>query len=1180
MIYCFKGSKEPPFDIKSIKSYSEIPGVTKEEIAAVEELKSARQSFKLQNDSLAGFTAKFCELLSTLFDTHFAQEIHNWDFSLKGIIAAESIDYEEFFSLAYTPVSLIAANPEFEPIVSVVSKYIAAGGIDILYELYKESNDEFAKYKFRKSLNNEETAYIANLSANNAKVRIALENDYYPVCFYDKKQKKFQGIAPDILAEVTKLAGIEFEVATDKNTLWTEILDMLRTNEVALVSELLYSKEREAHFIWTNVPYFSSHYALLSRADYPNLKISQVARTAVGLVKGAVHEEAFDKWFPQHPNIKRYNTYYEAFDALEKGEIDLFMTSDSKLLFQMNFREKSGYKANIIFSAPIEQSFFGLNKNQETLRSIISKAQNFVNTEQIAKHWASRIYDYSKKQAYERSVYLSVSAVVLLLLLIIISILFAKNIRTKNLYEEATKMAHKASKTKSNFLAKMSHEIRTPVNAIMGITEIELNKERNSTEAKEALGKIYKSSYMLLGIINDILDISKVETDKFELMPEKYETASLINDIVNLNQLRIDNKPIKFELKVSEKLPCYLLGDDLRVKQIINNLLSNAFKYTKKGYVKLEVYYDVPYLVVKVSDTGLGMTKEHIANLFDEYSRFNMAANRTIEGTGLGMSITKKLVEMMHGKIDVKSELGTGTAFVVHLAQKSLGTDTLGKELAKSLQNFNFSDKKQMEKIKIKRDFMPAGRVLIVDDLDTNLFVTQGLLQPYGLKIEIANSGFEALEKIKNNEYNIVFMDHMMPEMDGVETAKRIREFDEPQKRNLPIVALTANAVSGTKEMFLANGFNDFLSKPIDVLKLDAILKKWIPKEEKAPKIEALDIKKNIPMTDGMRHFFVLNPHSFPVPGSIEKVLAEIENCFSQSDAEEHKVYISRYPRDAVAIVHNYIQSVSPKETVRIYAIGGDGILFDCLNGMIGFPNAELTNVPYGRANDFVRAFGENAKQEFLCIDKLLNAPSHFIDIINCGSNYAINQVGIGMEGQATIDACVFFQRYRSKIIKPFVRNIYTFFALRSLLNKEVMEQRYQVLVDGEDLSGNYFNIKVANGPCSGGSMVCSPYSKPNDGLLNVTFGKSAKFLKQLKSIGDFTKGHFEKHDIYFQKTFRKMELKSDLPIRVQLDGEAFYTDEFKFEIVPQSVRFFAPEGLDFADYSHRVYKNVLAQKK
>ncbi|MCL2101526.1 MAG: ATP-binding protein, partial [Fibromonadales bacterium] len=413
---------------------------------------------------------------------------------------------------------------------------------------------------------------------------------------------------------------------------------------------------------------------------------------------------------------------------------------------------------------------------------------------------------------------------------------------------ESRQAAEEANVAKSKFLATISHEIRTPLNAILGISEIKLEQKDIPPEIRNMFQKIYNSGYTLLGIINDILDLSKIGTGKFEITPIQYNTASLINDTIQLNIMRIGGKPIDFVLHVSENLPSVLFGDELRIKQVLNNLLSNAIKYTDKGKVTLEASsqteQDAVRLIFTVRDTGQGMTAEQVAKLFDDYSQFNKESNRTKEGTGLGMSITKNLVEMMDGKIAVESEPGTGSVFIVHLMQKSTGSSVLGKELVEELQSLRFLS--EPGKAHFIREHMPHGKVLIVDDLEANLFVAQGLLQPYGLEIEIANSGFEALEKIKSNEYNIVFMDHMMPEMDGVETAKRIRELNEPRYKNLPIVALTANAVAGTEEMFLANGFNDFLSKPIDVLKLDAILKKWIPKEEKALAIEGIDTRKGI----------------------------------------------------------------------------------------------------------------------------------------------------------------------------------------------------------------------------------------------------------------------------------------------------------------------------------------------
>jgi signal transduction histidine kinase/CheY-like chemotaxis protein len=390
--------------------------------------------------------------------------------------------------------------------------------------------------------------------------------------------------------------------------------------------------------------------------------------------------------------------------------------------------------------------------------------------------------------------------------------------------------ANNANDAKSKFLATMSHEIRTPMNAIIGISEIEIHRNDSSEETRNALVRIYNSGYMLLGIINDILDLSKIETGKFEIVPVKYDTVSLINDTVQLNMMRIGNKPIEFVLKISEDMPAELFGDELRIKQVLNNLLSNAFKYTKKGQVTLEMYMEGQFLVAKVSDTGLGMTKDQVARLFDEYSRFNMEANRTVEGTGLGMNITKNLVEMMQGSIEVESEPNVGSTFTVRFMQELTGSNAIGKELAENLQKFQLSKEMQMKSAQFVREFMPYGSVLIVDDAETNLFVAKGLMMPYGIKIETVASGFEAIEKINSGKsYDIVFMDHMMPEMDGIETTRRIRAAGYEK----PVIALTANAVAGQADLFLKSGFDDFISKPIDIRQLNMILKKWI--RDKAP---------------------------------------------------------------------------------------------------------------------------------------------------------------------------------------------------------------------------------------------------------------------------------------------------------------------------------------------------------
>ena len=415
---------------------------------------------------------------------------------------------------------------------------------------------------------------------------------------------------------------------------------------------------------------------------------------------------------------------------------------------------------------------------------------------------------------------------------------------------DAREQAVMANRVKSDFLARMSHEIRSPMNVILGIIEMQLENDL-PPDTLEALDKVYNSGYLLLNIINDILDLSKIESGKMELTLVNYDVSSVINDTVQLNLMRFGNKPIQFVLKVDENIPARLFGDDLRIKQILNNLLSNAFKYTDSGQISLSVSAETSAvsksitLVFRVSDTGRGMSKDQVDRLFENYARFNLETNRQIEGTGLGMGITKNFIEIMKGSIKVESELGKGTTFILRLPQGYINSTVLGREGAESLQQFNTEKKaKQKRTSQIQREYMPYGKILVVDDMEPNLYVAKGLLSPYGLSIDTALSGEKAVEKIKSGlVFDIIFMDHYMPEMDGIETAKAIRALGYKE----PIIALTANALVGQAEVFMANGFDGFLSKPIDTRQINSTLNRLIRDKYPAETVEAArQLKKKL----------------------------------------------------------------------------------------------------------------------------------------------------------------------------------------------------------------------------------------------------------------------------------------------------------------------------------------------
>lgn len=428
----------------------------------------------------------------------------------------------------------------------------------------------------------------------------------------------------------------------------------------------------------------------------------------------------------------------------------------------------------------------------------------------------------------------------LLLVIVILYLMSAeKKARESDEFRQAKMIAEKANQAKSEFLANMSHEIRTPINAVMGMNEMILRESKDGNVLEYA-SNIKSASRNLMNIVNDILDFSKIESGKMEIYEHNYKFCELLIDVIAMIELRARKKGLAFEVEVDEQLPEELYGDDNRIKQIMLNLLNNAVKYTKTGTVRLKVNGVRPenssrvLLEVAVEDTGIGIKQEEITGLFKGFQRLDMEKNRNIEGTGLGLAITHKLATMMNGKIEVESTYGVGSVFTLKIEQEIAGDGLIGNFKEKSKRSDTTED------VYEATFYAPDAKVLVVDDNEMNLLVVRELLKTTGLQITEAMSGTQALKEVEREEYDLIFLDHMMPGIDGIETLKRLKTSEICRCKNTPVIALTANVFSGVRDMYLSEGFNDYLGKPIYGKQLEEMLRTYLPKEKLLP----IEVKK------------------------------------------------------------------------------------------------------------------------------------------------------------------------------------------------------------------------------------------------------------------------------------------------------------------------------------------------
>ncbi|MDR1656395.1 MAG: response regulator [Deltaproteobacteria bacterium] len=905
-------------------------------------LKSPVEVFFVQ-DHLEAVTKLTDGTLDTFFDDAIADNF----FSPYSAISSDT-----FLPIVNNPFSLATKDPSLAAVISILQKFLDAGGTEYLFKLNSETSAENLRFSFEDSLNSEQTSLLEELRARQRPIAVAAPSDDYPECFYNDNTSGFQGIAVDVLRELELITGLTFEIVNPPGTTESDLKDMLLSGQVQLIGSLNYIEEHTERLVMSKYPYSFDRYALLTTLSHPDIKLSQIEYQTVGLVRDHHFAEIFKRWFPQSRDVIYYRSMELAKQALLRGDIDFIMASNTYLLKLTNYLEQPVFKAGITFEEIIPSGFAYRIRDRQ-FGELIDQALAYVDLPQLQSHWFSRLFDYRLKFIKDSAPFLIIFCLLLLfsttglvrvnarnrrlnrnlesmvnartsqlmaaqvdlerekhfmssmvdscpVSLIITSdgkILFLNPMASSFLgrkvgeclkdsfmeqevyfeyvdylekgtdinwwptrflradgearetlltsfasdyYGEkaymswvtdvtelrnnaralilARDIAEDSARAKSEFLANMSHEIRTPMNAILGLTQLTLQTELTETQ-RDYLEKTAKAATSLVGIINDILDFSKIEAGKLLMEKIDFQLEDVLDGVINLFTFRASDKNLELLLSVDADVQTNLVGDPLRLSQVLNNLMGNAMKFTEKGGITLlinqkSVSQGTCELCFRVKDTGIGLSQEQIDNLFTAFNQADSSFTRRYGGTGLGLAISKSLVEMMDGKIWVEGRLGEGCVFSFTVR---LGLGAKSRIYAVPLT------------------FLKGRSAIAVDDYPEALEVLVKNLASLGLNVTEAGSGAEALRLLSNKSfgnltYDLVVTDSLSGQIDATFLASELERTMDPKVR--PILILTSSVrtpalgttPSGSEAPEERPTFQAVISKPVTIPSLRSVL--------------------------------------------------------------------------------------------------------------------------------------------------------------------------------------------------------------------------------------------------------------------------------------------------------------------------------------------------------------------